>query len=156
VLRFDPFRDMDRLAEQVLGAQAGSARAPRFMPMDLYRSGDHYVVHADLPGVDPGSVDVSVDGGTLTIKAQRSGRKEESVDWIVSERFDGTYMRQLFLGDGVDADQISATYHNGVLTLSIPVAEKAKPRRIQVSAPADQTVIEATSQPAETRTGDAG
>jgi HSP20 family protein len=156
VLRFDPFRDMDRLAEQVLGAQAGSARAPRFMPMDLYRSGDHYVVHADLPGVDPGSVDVSVDGGTLTIKAQRSGRTEESVDWIVSERFAGTYMRQLFLGDGVDADQISATYHNGVLTLSIPVAEKAKPRRIQVSAPADQTVIEATSQPAETRTGDAG
>jgi HSP20 family protein len=156
VLRFDPFRDMDRLAEQVLGAQAGSARAPRFMPMDLYRSGDHYVVHADLPGVDPGSVDVSVDGGTLTIKAQRSGRTEESVDWIVCERFAGTYMRQLFLGDGVDADQISATYHNGVLTLSIPVAEKAKPRRIQVSAPADQTVIEATSQPAETRTGDAG
>jgi HSP20 family protein len=156
VLRFDPFRDMDRLAEQVLGAQAGSARAPRFMPMDLYRSGDHYVVHADLPGVDPGSVDVNVDGGTLTIKAQRSGRTEESVDWIDSERFAGTYMRQLFLGDGVDADQISATYHNGVLTLSIPVAEKAKPRRIQVSAPADQTVIEATSQPAETRTGDAG
>jgi HSP20 family protein len=156
VLRFDPFRDMDRLAEQVLGAQAGSARAPRFMPMDLYRSGDHYVVHADLPGVDPGSVDVSVDGGTLTIKAQRSGRTEESVDWIVSERFAGTYMRQLSLGDGVDADQISATYHNGVLTLSIPVAEKAKPRRIQVSAPADQTVIEATSQPAEAPGGDAG
>jgi HSP20 family protein len=126
------------------------------MPMDLSRSGDHYVVHADLPGVDPGSVDVNVDGGTLTIKAQRSGRTEESVDWIVSERFAGTYMRYLFLGDGVDADQISATYHNGVLTLSIPVAEKAKPRRIQVSAPADQTVIEATSQPAETRTGDAG
>jgi HSP20 family protein len=156
VLRFDPFRDMDRLAEQVLGAQAGSARAPRFMPMDLYRSGDHYVVHADLPGVDPGSVDVNVDGGTLTIKAQRSGRTEESVDWIVSERFAGTYMRQLFLGDGVDADQISATYHNGVLTLSIPVAEKAKPRRIHVSAPPAQTVIEANSQPAETHTGDAG
>jgi HSP20 family protein len=156
VLRFDPFRDMDRLAEQVLGAQAGSARAPRFMPMDLYRSGDHYVVHADLPGVDPGSVDVNVDGGTLTIKAQRSGRTEESVDWIVSERFAGTYMRQLSLGDGVDADHISATYHNGVLTLSIPVAEKAKPRRIQVSAPADQTVIEATSQPAEAPGGDAG
>jgi HSP20 family protein len=156
VLRFDPFRDMDRLAEQVLGTQAGSARAPRFMPMDLYRSGDHYVVHADLPGVDPGSVDVSVDGGTLTIKAQRSGRTEESVDWIVSERFAGTYMRQLSLGDGVDADHISATYHNGVLTLSIPVAEKAKPRRIQVSAPADQTVIEATSQPAEAPGGDTG
>jgi len=123
------------------------------MPMDLYRSGDHYVVHADLPGVDPGSVDVSVDSGTVTIKAQRTSRTEETVDWIASERFAGTYMRQLSLGDGVDADHISATYHNGVLTVSIPVAEKAKPRRIQVSAPADQTVIEASPQQTE-ETGD--
>jgi HSP20 family protein len=155
VLRFDPFRDIDRLAEQVLGAQAGSARAPRLMPMDLYRSGDHYVVHADLPGVDPGSVDVSVDNGTLTIKAERTGRTEETVDWIASERFTGTYMRQLSLGDGVDADHISATYHNGVLTVSIPVAEKAKPRRIRVSAPADQTVIEASPVQSEVAGGEA-
>lgn len=151
--RFDPFRDIDRLAEQVLGVPAGSARAPRLMPMDLYRSGDHYLVHADLPGVDPGSVDVSVDSGTLTIKAQRTGRAEETVDWISSERFAGTYMRQVALGDGVDADHISATYHHGVLTVSIPVAEKAKPRRIQVSVPADDTVIE-TSQHAEVTGGD--
>jgi HSP20 family protein len=145
VLRFDPFRDIDRLVEQALGAQAGSARAPRPMPMDLYRSGDHFVVHADLPGVDPGSVDVSADNSTLTIKAQRTGRTEETVDWIASERFAGSYMRQLSLGDGVDADRISATYHNGVLTVSIPVAEKAKPRRIQVSAPSETTVIEGSS-----------
>jgi len=156
VLRFDPFRDIDRLAEQVLGAQAGSARAPRLMPMDLYRSGDHLVVHADLPGVDPGSVDVSVDGGTLTLKAERTGRTAETVGWIASERFTGTYLRQLSLGDGVDADQISATYHNGVLTVSIPVAEKTKPRRIQVSAPTDQTVIEASAQPTETAGSDTG
>jgi HSP20 family protein len=125
------------------------------MPMDLYRTGDHYVVHADLPGVDPGSIDVSVDNNTLTIKAERTGRTEESVDWITSERFTGTYMRQLSLGDGVDADHISATYHNGVLTVSIPVAEKAKPRRIQVSAPIDQTVIEASPQQSEVAGGDA-
>jgi HSP20 family protein len=72
VLRFDPFRDIDRVTEQLLGVPAGTARAPRFMPMDLYRSGDHYVLHADLPGVDPGSVDVGVENGTLTIKAERT------------------------------------------------------------------------------------
>jgi HSP20 family protein len=126
------------------------------MPMDLYRSGDHYVVHADLPGVDPGSIEVSVDNNTLTIKAERTGRTEESVDWIASERFTGAYLRQLSLGDGVDADQISATYHNGVLTVSIPVAQKAKPRRIHVSAPADQTVIEAPAQPSEAAGSDTG
>ncbi len=156
MLRFDPFREFDRLAEQLLVAQAGSVRAPRPMPMDLYRSGDHYVLHADLPGVDPGSVDLSVDSGTLTIKAQRTSRTEETVEWIASERFTGSYLRQLSLGDGVDPDHISATYHNGVLTVSIPVAERAKPRRIQVSAPADDTVIEASPPQAEVTGGDAG
>src|SRR5918911_1883291 len=104
VLRFDPFRDFDRLTEQLLGTQSGSARAPRFMPMDLYRSGDHYVLHADLPGVDPGSVDLNVENNTLTIKAQRSERTEDGVQWIASERFTGTFMRQLSLGDDVDSD----------------------------------------------------
>lgn len=146
MLRFDPFRDIDRLAEQVLGAQAGTARAPRVMPMDLYRAGEDYVVDADLPGVDPGSVDVSVEGGTLTIKAQRSGRTAETVDWIASERYTGTYMRQLSLGDSADAEHISATYHNGVLTVTIPVAAKAQPRRIQVSAPTEDTAIGAPAQ----------
>lgn len=142
MLRFDPFRDLDRLTEQMLGVPAGSARAPRFMPMDLYRSGDHYVLHADLPGVDPGSVDVDVDNGVLTITATRTARTEEAtVQWIASERFTGAYMRQLSLGDGVDAERISATYHNGVLTVTIPVAERARRRRIEVSTPDDTTVI---------------
>jgi len=132
VLRFDPFRDLDRMTEQLLGVPSGSARAPRFMPMDLYRSGDHYVLHADLPGVDPGSVDVGVENGTLTIKAQRSERTEDGVQWIASERFTGTYLRQVALGDDIDADRISATYANGVLTVSLPVAERAKPRRVEI------------------------
>src|SRR5271155_1925114 len=84
------------------------------MPMDLYRSGDHYVVHADLPGVDPGSVDVSVDGGILTVTAQRSERTDHNGHWLTS-------------------DHIAATYQNGVLTVTLPVAERAKPRRIQVT-----------------------
>jgi HSP20 family protein len=133
VLRFDPFRDLDRVTEQLLGVPSGSSRAPRFMPMDLYRSGDHYVLHADLPGIDPGSVDVSVENGTLTIKAQRSERNEEAVQWITSERFTGTFMRQIALGDGIDADKISATYANGVLTVTLPVAERAKPRKVNIS-----------------------
>jgi HSP20 family protein len=149
VLRFDPFRDLDRLTEQMLGAPAGSARAPRFMPMDLYRTGDHYVLHADLPGVDPGSVDVSVDNGTLTIRAERSARSDDSVQWIASERFTGSYLRQLSLGDGVDANGISATYENGVLTVTIPLAEVAKPRRIEVQASTAGSVVSAPANQAQ-------
>jgi HSP20 family protein len=146
VLRFDPFRDLDRLTEQMLGATSASARVPRFMPMDLYRSGDHYVLHADLPGVDPGSVDVSVDNGTLTIRAERSGRTEESVEWLASERFVGSYMRQLALGDGIDAERIAATYEGGVPTVTIPMAERAKPRRIQIDTKAEHEVISGTGE----------
>jgi HSP20 family protein len=103
------------------------------MPMDLYRSGDHYVLHADLPGVDPDSVDVSVDGGILTVKAQRSERTELDVQWLSSERFTGGFMRRLSLGEDIDADHIAATYQNGVLTLTLPVAARAKPRRIEIT-----------------------
>jgi HSP20 family protein len=107
--------------------------------MDLYRSGDHYVLHADLPGVDPGSVDVKVDNGTLTIAAERSERTEDGVQWIANERFAGSFRRQLMLGDDVDPDRISATYANGVLTLTIPVAERAKPRRISITTDSEDT-----------------
>ncbi len=103
------------------------------MPLDLYRSGDHYVLHADLPGVDPDSVDVSVDGGILTVTAQRSERTELDVQWLSSERFTGSYLRRLSLGEDIDADNIAATYQNGVLTVTLPVAARAKPRRIQIS-----------------------
>ena len=146
MLRFDPFRDFDRMTEQLLGVQSGSARAPRFMPMDLYRSGDHYVLHADLPGVDPGSVDVGVENGTLTIKAQRSERTEDGVQWIASERFAGTYLRQVSLSDDIDTDRISATYANGVLTLSLPVTERAKPRRVEIKVDDSSNTIEAKQQ----------
>jgi HSP20 family protein len=146
VLRFDPFRDLDRMTEQLLGASGGATRVPRFMPMDLYRSGDHYVLHADLPGIDPGSVDVHVDNGTLTIRAERSGRTEQDVQWLSNERFVGTFQRQLSLGEGIDTEAISATYDNGVLSVTIPVAERAKPRRIEVSGHSNREVIEASEQ----------
>jgi HSP20 family protein len=150
VLRFDPFRDLDRMTEQLLGATSGGTRVPRFMPMDLYRSGDHYVLHADLPGIDPGSVDVHVDNGTLTIQAERSGRTEQDVQWLTNERFVGTFQRQLSLGEGIDTDAISATYDNGVLSVTIPVAERAKPRRIEVSGQSNRQVIEASESKSAT------
>jgi HSP20 family protein len=142
VLRFDPFTDFDALARSMLTGQSGSNRSPRFMPMDLYKVDDHYVLTADLPGVDPGSVDVNVDNGTLTLTAHRSGRSEDSVQWLANERFFGTYRRQLALGEGIDTTKISATYENGVLTVTIPMAERAKPRRIDVAHSASAKSIE--------------
>jgi HSP20 family protein len=125
---FDPFRELDRVASSLLDTRQG----PRVMPMDLFRDGDHYVLNADLPGIDPGSVDVDVDGQLLTIRAERTPRSQEGVKWLAHERPTGSFLRQLTLGDGVDASQISATYENGVLSVMIPVAERAKPRKIEV------------------------
>ncbi|SNY62391.1 Hsp20/alpha crystallin family protein [Paractinoplanes atraurantiacus] len=128
VLTFDPFREFDRLAGQMLGG--GNSIA---MPIDLYRSGDHFVLHCDLAGIDPGSVDVGVDGRVLTIRAERSPRTDEEVQWVRRERATGTFERRLTLGDGLDLDRIEATWQDGVLTLSIPIAEAAKPRRIAIN-----------------------
>ena len=146
VLRFDPFRDVDRLAEQLLGTQ----RSPRVMPMDLFRSGDHYVLACDMPGVDPGSVDISVDGGTLSIRAERTPRSDAEAQWLAQERPSGTFLRQLSLGEGLDTEQIHATYENGVLTVTLPVAERAKPRRITVD------VSGLGARQVESRAGQAG
>ncbi|KZF11305.1 MULTISPECIES: Hsp20/alpha crystallin family protein [unclassified Rhodococcus (in: high G+C Gram-positive bacteria)] len=133
MLRFDPFRDVDSLTSAMLGASSGSDRAPRFMPMDLYKVDDHYVLSADLPGVDPGSIDVDVDRGTLTLTAHRSAPESTGVQWITSERFAGTFRRQVSLGDGVDTERISASYDNGVLSITIPLAERAKPRKVDIA-----------------------
>ncbi len=145
MLRFDPFSDLDALTRGLLTSQTGSTRTPRFMPMDLCKIDDHYLLTADLPGIDPGSVDVDVDNGTLTISAHRTARSEDAVQWLANERFFGTYRRQLSLGEGIDATAISATYENGVLTVTIPVAERAKPRKIEVTHSGRQQSIEPTT-----------
>jgi HSP20 family protein len=127
-LRFDPFRDFDRLAAEVFGA----ARTPSLMPMDCLRAGDEFVCRFDLPGIDADSLDVSAENNTLTVRAQRTRRDPENSTYLVSERASGAYSRQLVLGDGLAVDQIRAEYRDGVLTLTIPVAEQAKPRKIEI------------------------
>ncbi|BBY82007.1 Hsp20/alpha crystallin family protein [Mycolicibacterium pulveris] len=145
MLRFDPFSELDALTRGLLTSQTGSSRSPRFMPMDLCKIDDHYLLTADLPGVDPGSVDVNVDNGMLTISAHRTARSEDGAQWLTSERFFGTYRRQLALGEGIDTDAISATYENGVLSVTIPLAERAKPRKIEVAHSSTPKSIEATT-----------
>lgn len=128
-LMFDPFDQLDRMASALLDP----ARAPRLMPVDLFRDGDQYVLSADLPGMDPESLDVDLDGQLLTIRATRTRPEHDGVKWISHERPAGTYLRQFTLGDGVDADRITASYDAGVLSVIIPIAERAKPRKIGIS-----------------------
>lgn len=138
-LTFDPFSQLDRFAASVLD----SVRAPRLMPVDLFRDGDRYVLHADLPGVDPGSIDVDLDGGQLTIRAQRTADTREGVRWLARERGAGSFLRQFTLGEGVDLEGISASYESGVLSVIIPVSERAKPRKIAVATSEQRQAIDA-------------
>ncbi|GAB3216602.1 molecular chaperone Hsp18 [Kineococcus gypseus] len=126
-MRTDPFRELDRLTQQVLGTSA----RPAVMAMDAWRSGDEFVVEFDLPGVDPSSVDLDVERNVLTVKAQRPVH-EGTEEMIAAERPRGVFSRQLILGDNLDTEHIAASYRSGVLTLRVPVAERAKPRRIAV------------------------
>ena len=136
---FDPFRELDRVAASVLDSRQG----PRVMPIDLFRDGDTYVLNADLPGIDPGSVDVDVDGQLLTIRAERTPRSREGVKWLASERPNGSFHRQITLGQGIATEDIGASYENGVLSVTIPVSERAKPRKIEVQH--TETVPQAVS-----------
>ncbi|MDQ1576110.1 MAG: hypothetical protein QOH55_1260 [Microbacteriaceae bacterium] len=134
---FDPFRELDRVA----GALFDTRQGPRLMPMDLYRDGDTYVLSADLPGIDPGSVDIDVDGQLLTIRAERTLSSGEGVKWLTRERQAGSFLRQLNLGQGIDTDRIEAHYANGVLSVTIPMSEQARPRKIEVKSQADTQTV---------------
>ncbi|MFI6442041.1 Hsp20/alpha crystallin family protein [Streptomyces sp. NPDC050759] len=129
LMRTDPFREFDRLAQQVFGSTA----RPAAMAMDAYRSGDEFVVHFDLPGVDPETIELDVERNVLNVRAERRVPAPEGAEMIVAERPTGSFTRQLFLGDTLDTERIDASYDTGVLTLRIPVAEQAKPRRIQIT-----------------------
>jgi HSP20 family protein len=143
LIRFDPFREFDRMFDQALN----QARQPSF-PMDAYRSGDTIIVHFDLPGVDPGSIDIEYERQTLTVSAQRTWQPTEGDQLLAAERVHGTFQRQILLGDGLDAEGLKANYEHGVLTVTIPVAERAKPRKINVEVGgSDQKSIDAGAEP---------
>jgi HSP20 family protein len=135
----DPFRQFDRLAQQVLGTVA----RPAAMPMDAWREGNEFVVALDLPGVDVDSVDLDVERNVLTVRAERKDAVGEDTEMFASERPRGVFSRQLVLGEALDIENIKASYDGGVLTLRIPVAEQAKPRKIEIETKGQQQQISA-------------
>lgn len=127
IMRFDPFADFDRLTRQVWGDNRNN-----YMPVDAYKKGDRFYLHIDLPGVDPDSIDVTVEKNTLSVSAERRWEREDGEQVLLNERPAGSFSRQFFLGESLDSDSIEAGYDHGVLTLAIPVAETAKARKIAV------------------------
>jgi HSP20 family protein len=138
LMRTDPFRDLDRWTQQVLG----TAARPAVMPMDAWREGDKFIVEFDLPGVNAESLDLDVERNVLTVRAERPDL-DQNREMVSAERPRGVFSRQLFLGENLDTDRIEASYNDGVLRLAIPVAEKAKPRRIEINRDAERTAIKA-------------
>ena len=128
----DPFRDFDRLAGHLLGSSMGTTNRPAVMPMDAWREGDRFVIEFDLPGINRDSIDIDVERNVLTVKAERVAGNG---DWqrLASERVHGQFSRQLVLGDNLDLEHIEAGYENGVLRLVVPVAERAKPRKVEIA-----------------------
>ncbi|SRR5579871_3414911 len=145
VVRSEPFREIDRFVQQMFG-DSTRRLASMAMPMDAFRNGDTFLLQFDLPGVDQKSIDLTVDNNTLVVKAERAVPPlSEGVEALVAERPHGTFTRQVFLGDNLDTTRIEAEYEGGVLTLTIPVAEAAKPRRIEVRAPSSQSELQETA-----------
>jgi HSP20 family protein len=137
LMRTDPFREFDRLTQQLFD----SASRPTAMPMDAYRKDDWFYVHFDLPGVRPEEVDLTVERNVLTVRAERRGASDENVELIAAERPQGTFTRQLFLGDTLDTDKLEADYDAGVLTVRLPIADEAKPRKVEISGHAERREI---------------
>ncbi|WP_326957697.1 MULTISPECIES: Hsp20/alpha crystallin family protein [unclassified Arthrobacter] len=133
LMRTDPFRDLDRLTQQVLG----TAARPAAMPMDAWQEEGEFVVAFDLPGVNVDSVDLDIERNVLTVRAERRDPTQPTVELIAAERPRGVFSRQLILGDTLDTEKVKAQYADGVLTLRIPVQERAKPRKIEITHPKD-------------------
>ena len=144
LVRTDPFRELDRVASQVFGTVA----RPAAMPMDAWRDGDTFVIEFDLPAIDPERVELDVERNVLTVRSERLSPTGPDVELLASERPRGMFSRQVLLGDTLDTENIRATYHAGVLRLEIPVAERAKPRKISIDVRSEDghgQTIDATS-----------
>lgn len=141
LMRTDPFRELDRLTQQIFGTDGTLAR-PSVMPMDAWRDGDVFHVEFDLPGVDRDSIDLDVERNVVTVRAERPIRASDA-DMFAAERPRGVFSRQLVLGDNLDTGNISANYDDGVLSLQIPVAEEAKPRKVAITSKAESLAISA-------------
>jgi HSP20 family protein len=151
LLNYEPFSPADAFHLLDRLTAPGSTNGRTVMPMDVYRLGDHVVAAFDLPGVDPGSVDVTVEGNALTVRAERTPLVDAGADWIAAERPRGTYQRRLMLGRDLDPDRLTAAYRDGVLTITLPIAERAKPRRVAIDHTTDehgteQQVLEAPAR----------
>jgi HSP20 family protein len=152
LLRFDPFRELDRLAEQTL---AVGARALRTMPMEALRRGDQFLIYLDVPGVHPEDIDLTVERNVVSVRARRAPARREGDEVIIDERPYGEFARQLFLGDNLDPDGMTADTANGVLTLTIPVSEASKPRRVELGSSETGSSTGDTATGATGATGDA-
>lgn len=144
LMRFDPFRELDRLAEQALAG----ARTAHTVPMEAFRRGDQFIVALDVPGMKGEDIDVTVEHNVIEIVARRRPLRQDGDELIVDERPHGEFRRQLFLGDNLDPNNLSAAYDSGVLTLTIPVSEASKPRKVQIgTADQAQQAVQAQSAP---------
>jgi HSP20 family protein len=132
LMRTDPFRELDRLSQQVFGAGNGTFARPTVMPMDAWRDGDTFIIEFDVPGVSADAIDLDVERNVVTVKAERPELDQER-EMLAAERARGVFSRQLVLGDNLDTEHIEATYEGGVLRLRVPVAEQAKPRKISIA-----------------------
>ncbi len=143
VMRWDPFGEVDRMFDLIAGrAASGSDQGTtRGMPMDVYREGNNYVVEMELPGVDPSSIDISVERNMLTVEAEATSEHEQADEVVVCERRHVRYRRQLYLGDNVDTDNVQASYDHGILRLQIPISEQPRARRVEVVSTGESTEL---------------
>jgi HSP20 family protein len=144
LMRFEPFREIDRMTEQLLSEQRA-----RPIPVDAYRRGNEFKVHFDLPGVDTRFIELTVENDLLTVRATRAWVRAEGDQIQIAERPQGEFSRQLFLGESLDRDHLTANYENGVLTLTIPIAEEAKPRKVEITHAGDRVQAVTAASTAE-------